>query len=217
MCSLIQGGEKLVTYSDAWLKHLDTERITGNNKVYAELVSTCKNIIASSNFIELGCGPGTFLDTCHGFKLNCKNYFGIDADKKLISIAKQKHGDKFSTCNLCSETELLRKVLRDNVFDTLLCVRLLNYLDDHCLHEVLKCVSSSSVTKHIFVIPLERNSNVSCTEILQYEFNGFTVSQYLRSEKMYVNLIENTLQTRCRVQNLYLNNSKLASHLLVMS
>lgn len=206
-----------MTYSDAWLEHLDTENTTGNNKVYSELVSTCKNIFDAHNIFELGCGPGTFLDTCKGSRIHCTNYFGIDADRTLISIAKEKHGNKFLTLNLCHEKEKLKEVLQDNAFDTLLCIRLLNYLDDDCLNEVLIRLASSSITNHVFIIPMENISNTSETEILQYEFNGCSTTQYARTKIMYLRLIENTLQTQCEVRELHLNSSKQPSHLLVIS
>ena len=73
--------------------------------------------------LDVGCGPGVYADE---LVESCDELYGIDISSEMIEIANNKHYSKakFSVGSI----ENLQ--FKDNFFDSVICVGVLEYLDD---------------------------------------------------------------------------------------
>ncbi len=96
--------------------------------------------------LDIGCGPGVYADE---LSKRCEEFYGVDISPEMINMAKsKKYGNaKFSI----GEIENLQ--FKDELFDGVICVGVLEYLDniEDAVKEIARVTKKNGIA--IFTVP----------------------------------------------------------------
>ena len=117
-------------------------------KVTREALTSLRD--ESELFLDMGCGPGTWLEELHR---NHKTYVGIDGSYSMLRLCKKKH---LPNVNMVL-ADCHKLPFRDHSFDTVMSSRVFIYLDlETALKEVKNVLKDSG--SFILLIQVERRS-----------------------------------------------------------
>lgn len=182
------------TLAEAYAAQVDTKP----HNTYYERPATLSLLpeVKGKRVLDAGCGPGAYAEwlAAHGAEV-----VAIDANAKMVRLAKERLGDKAQILQANLEQPL--DFLRDGEFDLIVCPLVMDYVRDWQkvfveFYRLLRsggCLVFSMEHPYIKYDDHRETSNYFATEVVEYTWKGFGIPVRVPSYRRPLNEVVNPL------------------------
>ena len=162
-----------------YMEQINYEEIASEEKVFADrLAIFIKDIIRPNSVLDIGCGPGHFVDSMNDIGIRS---FGIDIDERVVG-----------------KNNLFRENILDTQFvsDTCICLEVFEHIDDMYNDDLVDKVSTMFLDTLIFTAAIPGQGGVGH---INCQPKQYWCDKFLSTKKMRRNyLMEDLLLHYCR-------------------